>query len=183
MLVTLSGLTTIDISYNKLTESQIELIMSSCTKLTTFCMQGNMSALIPAAIAKLKLLVNFRHDWVKLNQQEMYETEQRLEKIKDCARKPECVIKVNKIVGLDFTRYCQYVLMVSFDRALMEKIDKCDCSSFARSNMLKCMEEMSKGKLRERDRLVTIQEGEERSLIPGCFGAFGFGDPAPKKRD
>lgn len=82
MLVTLSGLTTIDISYNKLTESQIELIMSSCTKLTTFCMQGNMSALIPAAISKLKLLVNFRHDWVKLNQQDMYESEQRLDKIK-----------------------------------------------------------------------------------------------------
>lgn len=75
MLVTLSALTTIDISYNKLTDSQIELIMNSCTKLSTFCMQGNMSSLIPAAISKLKLLVNFRHDWVKLNPHNMYEPE------------------------------------------------------------------------------------------------------------
>ena len=54
MLVTLSGLTTIDISYNKLTDSQIELIMNSCSKLTTFCMQGNMATMIPAAISHLK---------------------------------------------------------------------------------------------------------------------------------
>lgn len=66
MLVTLSALTTLDISYNKLSDSQIELIMNSCTKLSTFCIQGNMTNLIPIAISKLKLLKNFRHDWIKL---------------------------------------------------------------------------------------------------------------------
>ena len=67
MLVALSALTTLDISYNKLTDSQIELILNSCTKLTTFCIQGNLTNLIPTSIWKLKALVNFRHDWVKLN--------------------------------------------------------------------------------------------------------------------
>lgn len=66
MLVSLSVLTTLDISYNKLSDSQIELIMNSCTKLSTFCIQGNMTNLIPGAIVKLKLLKNFRHDWIKL---------------------------------------------------------------------------------------------------------------------
>lgn len=66
MLVTLSALTTLDISYNKLSDSQIELIMNSCTKLSTFCIQGNMTNLIPIAFSKLKLLKNFRHDWIKL---------------------------------------------------------------------------------------------------------------------
>lgn len=66
MLVSLSCLTTLDISNNKLSDSQIELLMNSCTKLSTFCIQGNMTNLIPIAISKLKLLKNFRHDWVKL---------------------------------------------------------------------------------------------------------------------
>lgn len=54
MLVTLSGLKTIDISYNHLTDSQIEMLMKSCTRLNTFCMQGNKATLIPAAISNLK---------------------------------------------------------------------------------------------------------------------------------
>jgi Leucine-rich repeat (LRR) protein len=72
MLVALSTLSTLDISYNQLTDSQIELIMNSCTKLSTFCIQGNVTNLIPASVSKLKLLVNFRHDWVKLNPDDMY---------------------------------------------------------------------------------------------------------------
>lgn len=78
MLVALSALTTLDISYNKLSDSQIELILNSCTKLSTFCIQGNLTNLIPASIWKLKALVNFRHDWVKLNPDDMYEPEKRL---------------------------------------------------------------------------------------------------------
>lgn len=69
LLVALSTLSTLDISYNKLTDSQIELIMNSCTKLSTLCIQGNLTNLIPASISKLKLLINFRHDWVKLSPQ------------------------------------------------------------------------------------------------------------------
>ncbi len=53
--------------------------MNSCNKLTTFCMQGNLTLLIPASIHKLKHLINFGHDWVKLNNEEIYEPEQRLE--------------------------------------------------------------------------------------------------------
>lgn len=97
MLVALSGLSTLDISYNKLSDSQIELIMNSCTKLSTFCMQGNMTNLIPASISKLKLLVNFRHDWVKLNTEDMYEPEKRLERIKEVCRMPELLVKINRI--------------------------------------------------------------------------------------
>lgn len=73
MLIALSTLNTLDISYNHLNDSQIELIMNSCTKLSSLCIQGNLTSLVPAAISKLKLLVNFRHDWVKLYPQEMYE--------------------------------------------------------------------------------------------------------------
>jgi len=51
-------------------------------------MQGNMTNLIPASISKMKLLVNFRHDWVKLNPEDMYEPERRLEKMKDIGKKP-----------------------------------------------------------------------------------------------
>lgn len=67
MLVALSGLFTLDISYNKLTDSQIELIMNSCLKLVTFCMQGNQATIIPAAIYKLNDLKNFRHDWLTID--------------------------------------------------------------------------------------------------------------------
>lgn len=71
--------------------------MNSCVKLSTFCMQGNMTNLIPASISKLKLLVNFRHDWVKLNPEDMYEPEKRLERMKDIGKKPEFMIKLNRI--------------------------------------------------------------------------------------
>jgi hypothetical protein len=36
-------------------------------------MQGNLTVLIPAAIYKLKQLVNYRHDWVQLTNEDMYE--------------------------------------------------------------------------------------------------------------
>lgn len=39
--------------------------MNSCLKLETLCIQGNINILIPAAIWKLKELVNFKHDWLK----------------------------------------------------------------------------------------------------------------------
>lgn len=119
MLVTFSALTTLDLSYNKLSDSQIELIMNSCNKLTTFCMQGNLTTIIPVSILKLRALVNFRHDWVKLWPQEMYESEARLSKIMEAVKKPQCVIKVNKIVGIDFMNYCLSVLQEPIDRALM----------------------------------------------------------------
>ena len=124
MLVALSGLTTLDISYNKLTDSQIELIMNSCTKLSTFCMQGNLTNLLPASISKLKLLVNFRHDWVKLNPDDMYEPEKRLAKIKEVGRRGDFVVKINRIDGLDFISYCQ-IAEIALDQKLIEKIEKC----------------------------------------------------------
>lgn len=41
-----------------------------------------------------------------------------------------------------------------------------------------------KGKIKQKEKLVTIKEGDERSLIPGCFGALGFDEPfTSKKRD
>lgn len=66
MLVALSSLTTLDISYNKLTDVQIELIMKTCNRLVTFYVQGNHCKLIPASIVKLKSLLFFRHDWVNI---------------------------------------------------------------------------------------------------------------------
>lgn len=66
-MVALSGLTTLDISFNKLSDSQIELVMNSCIKLSTLCIQGNLTTMIPASIWKLKELVNFKHDWLRIN--------------------------------------------------------------------------------------------------------------------
>jgi hypothetical protein len=55
--------------------------MNSCNKLTTFCIQGNLTTIIPVSITKLKFLLNYRHDWVKINPQDMYESEGRLSRI------------------------------------------------------------------------------------------------------
>lgn len=96
--------------------------MNSCTKLSSLCIQGNFTSLVPAAISKLKLLVNFRHDWVKLYPQEMYEPENRLDKMREIVKKPEIVTKIGKIVGLDFVGYCQNVLEVPIDKNLLDKV-------------------------------------------------------------
>lgn len=137
MLVAFAGLSTLDISYNKLTDSQIELIMNSCNKLVTFCMQGNETTLIPAAIVKMKMLVNFRHDWLNLLNEDLYEKQGHLDKLRETAKKPESVTKVNKIVGLDFSAYCHHILEIPLDRGLVDKIERSECSPFAKTNMLK----------------------------------------------
>lgn len=162
MLVALSALSTLDISYNKLSDSQIELIMNSCTKLSTFCIQGNLTNLIPSSIVKLKLLVNFRHDWIKmytLSSDDIYEPEKKLERIKEIARKNEYLTKLNKIVGIDFTAYCQAILEVPFDQKLLEKIEKCECSQHAKDNMIVYFEEGKKGNFK---RLPSIEEEESK---------------------
>lgn len=119
MLMTFSTLTTLDVSYNKLTDSQVELIMNSCSKLTTFCMQGNLTTLIPAAIHKLKYLVNFRHDWIKMDRNLTYEPEYILSRIKEVAKKPSLLGKSEKVYGIIFNIYCIEVLKISFDRKLI----------------------------------------------------------------
>ncbi len=43
-------------------------------------------------------------------------------RIMDAAKKPQCVVKVNKIVGIDFGNYCVNVLQEAIDRVLMEKV-------------------------------------------------------------
>ena len=102
LLNTLSELKTLDISHNKLTDSQIELLMNSCPKLQTLSIQGNLTSIIPAAIWKLKNLEKFRHDWVKLFPDHIYETETNLKNIKLIARKPNLVTKVNHVIGINF---------------------------------------------------------------------------------
>lgn len=109
LLVTLSTLNTIDISYNQLSDSQIELIMNSCTKLSTLCIEGNLSTIIPSSISKLKLLVNFRHDWLKLGS-EMYEPERRLNTLREISKNPSLLTKINRIAGIDFGIYCISIL-------------------------------------------------------------------------
>lgn len=82
-------------------------------------MQGNMTNLIPASINKLKLLVNFRHDWVKLNPDDMYEPDKRLERVKDVSRRPDLMVKINRIEGLDFLGYSQIIMEVPLDNKLI----------------------------------------------------------------
>ena len=72
LLNTISSLTTLDISENKLTDSQIELLMNSCPKLQVLCIEDNLSRLIPGSIWKLKNLEQFRHDWIKLFPDQTY---------------------------------------------------------------------------------------------------------------
>ena len=36
----------------------------------------------------------------------MYEPENKLEKIKEMAKKPSFVTKINRVVGIDFAGYC-----------------------------------------------------------------------------
>ena len=52
----------------------------------------------------------------------MYETQTRLDRLREIAKKPDLVTKINKIVGIDFAGYCHKILGVSIDRNLMDKI-------------------------------------------------------------
>lgn len=79
--------------------------MNSCTKLSTLCIEGNVTTIIPSSISKLKLLVNFRHDWLKLGS-EMYEPEQKLNILREISKNPNALIKSNRISGIDFSAYC-----------------------------------------------------------------------------
>ena len=86
--------------------------MNSCTKLLSLCIQGNINTIIPAAIWKLKELANFKHDWLKFishggEYEENYEGQEKLKKIKAYVQKTDMVVKVNRIVGLDFEVYCR----------------------------------------------------------------------------
>lgn len=96
--------------------------MSSCTKLTTLCIQGNKTQLIPNTILKLIHLVNFKHDWVKLYPKDNYESPDRLKKIFFTSRKTKTLIKINKVSGIDFFAYVQNVMEVPIDKGLTQKV-------------------------------------------------------------
>ena len=48
------------------------------------------------------------------------------------AKKPNFVTKVNRVVGIDFTGYCQSILDISMDSTLADSINKSDCSSYSK---------------------------------------------------
>lgn len=64
-----------------------------------------------------------------------------MKKIKNIVQKPELVVKVNKIVGLDFRNYCAHISHTPFDLALAQKVEKSDCSLYSKSAMLKQINE------------------------------------------
>lgn len=99
--------------------------MSSCTKLTTLCIQGNKTQLIPNTILKLTNLVNFKHDWVKLYPKDNYQTAERLKKIFLTSKNTKGLFKINKVLGIDFFAYVQNVMEVPIDKNLTQRIEKC----------------------------------------------------------
>ena len=76
--------------------------MNSCPRLASLSIQDNLTALIPASVAKLKNLEQFRHDWVKLSPNANYETDQNLKHIKQLVKKATMVVKINNVIGINF---------------------------------------------------------------------------------
>lgn len=158
LLNAFSELRTLDISHNKLTDSQIELVMNSCFKLEALSIQGNLTSIIPASIWKLKHLEKFRHDWVKLSPSLRYESEENLKTIKKVVRKPDCVVKVHNVVGMNFLTYCMEILAVPIDSSLQEKVKTSSCSHFAQNEMMEAIRLSIRGKDTKDEEQIEISQ-------------------------
>ena len=135
VLNTISSLKNLDISFNKLADSQIELLFNSCPKLETLAIEGNMTTLIPSSIHRMKSLENFRHDWVLIFQEGKYEPTENLKRIMESVRKPNLIHKHSGVVGMTFDSYCQHILKIELDEGLDKKVEESQCSSFAKDSI------------------------------------------------
>lgn len=62
----LNTIVALDVSHNRLNNSEIDYIFNHGKNLKYLQIQDNLSTIIPASIWKLTNLVHFRHDWVKV---------------------------------------------------------------------------------------------------------------------
>lgn len=62
----LGQIISLDVSHNKLNNSEIDFIFNHGKNIKYLQIQNNMSTIIPASIWKLTSLAHFRHDWVKV---------------------------------------------------------------------------------------------------------------------
>jgi hypothetical protein len=63
---------------------------------------------------------------------------------------------------MDFMGYCQSILEIAMDKTLLQLIQSSPATPFAKLNMLNYMEEICKGMLKDKEKILTVNEANEK---------------------
>ena len=132
----LKDLTILDISENMLENVHIDAIFKGSNKLKSIYINSNLINLIPFSLSGLKLLVDFRHDWNILFKNK---NEEKLEELKVLCCKPDKIVKIADVSGINFLTYCENIKKMEINKnkeELGKLIKSSDCSIFAKEDML-----------------------------------------------